>query len=338
MAKHREFDREVTVYVWRFLHIRHVGHAAVKLRGSTMAENAYVSWWPEDEDAKKGTPGYQQREFHSSYKQDMQTEISSRTQERLENETYQPRTRQEQLRDGTYQTRGQRRVTIDGEDVWGKDADEKIKLPGLGAAGVHFGLDLARMAEWWSLFKIYPHGKFKMVSKHSNCSGVAAAALKVGGAEQFAKAPGAIFSLDPNQIAKWARQIRAEIDARNEDAKRMAMFLAESGEYAPETITEVMSFADWTTLSNKNMGGLHLRSEKIKQIDRLLRQYHALVWGDRDANLQKIQVLRDLMAPIHHHLGHKPGSKRGDAVLKLGKQVLETLKLKTRQNFTTIWA
>src|SRR5262245_5057152 len=63
MAKHREFDREVTVYVWRFLHVRHVGHAAVKLRGLTTAENAYISWWPEDEEAKKGEFGYQKREL-----------------------------------------------------------------------------------------------------------------------------------------------------------------------------------------------------------------------------------------------------------------------------------
>src|SRR5262249_47971236 len=143
-----------------------------------------------------------------------------------------------------------------GLEFWGKDAEEKIKLPGLGAAGVHFGLDIARMAEWWNVFKIYPHGKFKLASKYSNCSGVAAAALKAGGAEQFVKAPGALFFLDPNQIAKWARQLREEIDARNEEAKRLAMFLVEGGENMPETITEVMSFNDWTTLSNQNMGGL----------------------------------------------------------------------------------
>jgi hypothetical protein len=319
MAKDREFDREVTVYVWRFRGVDHPGHAAVKLTGVPGRDKAYISWWP-------GGGGKQckgkRAGIHGNYHKDMTSEISPNVTSRL-GKDLQPR-------------RGQRQVVY-GYDAlherdlkrWGQEADEKIKLPGRGATGVEFGLDLVRMYEWWQVFQHCPHPRYKFASKHSNCSGVAAAALRVGGADQFASPPTALLFIDPSQVADWAWAVKDALAERNEAAKRLAVDLDTVGEVQLDPVEDLMTVPEWKQLSNRDMGGAFLRSPKVKDMDRLLQKYHTLAWNDEQGRARLI-VLGKLMDTIHHYLAHKPGSKRGDAVLALGKQVLNVSKEKAR--------
>jgi hypothetical protein len=270
-----------------------------ELNGRMVGDPGYISWWVEPTPVTTNT---------RSYKRDMHAEMA--------------RTTRTALSEGRFDARpGQREVTFMGEKKWAQDAHRKIKLPGLGAKGVTFGLDLLRMYEWWQVFQRCPHPRYKKVSTHHNCASVAAAALRVGGADQFVPAPGGLFYLSPNQIADWADRVSEEIARRNQVAVRLANDLLAGGEVEPVTVEEVMGVPQWTQLSNQNMRGLFLRSDRVKAIDRLLGQYHGSEWSEDTFNA-KMELLGQLLDTIHQYLAHKPGSKRGDAVLTLAKEVL----------------
>jgi hypothetical protein len=309
---------EVTVYVWSHRGPQHPGHAAVKLTGIPGADRAYISWWPADGAGLSNAFQSQGASAMGNYKEDMRNEMAPRTRERLEDGTFSPQVGA----DG----RGQRLMTWHFPDgspdyVWGQDADEKIKLPPLGRLRRPFGLDTVRMYDWWNVFQSCPHPRYQYASKSMNCAGVAAAALKVGGAEAFVAAPKAVLYLDPNQIAKWARQVRAEIDRRNEEAATIEDAVYHSGDPIPDADPnfDLMSYDEWKQLSSKNTGLLDIRSQKIRQIDGLIKDYHAYEWS---VGLPKFEVLGKIMDVIHQCVASDPTGKRGDALLTLGKQVI----------------
>ena len=82
MAQHREYYREVTVYVWRFQGLTHFGHAAVKITGvRTPREDdakAYISWWPKGSASIFGATLKQGASPNGNYREDMYAEISER--------------------------------------------------------------------------------------------------------------------------------------------------------------------------------------------------------------------------------------------------------------------
>lgn len=165
----------------------------------------------------------------------MYDETSPNTSMLLDSKTFTPRP-------------NQRRVWVEKangarEEEWGTDADDKIKLPGIGAAGVTFGLDLDWMAEWWAIFRAAPHPLYKYASKSKNCSGVAAAALRVGGGDRFATPPTALMYIDPNQIGRWAREIKKMLEKRNAAVDAIAHDLADAGNLPlpPDGVDDLMS-------------------------------------------------------------------------------------------------
>jgi hypothetical protein len=320
-TKHREFDTcEVTVYIWTYKNDSHPGHAAVKLVGVPGVEGkVYISWWPGRGASKSNAHVLGSASHGASYKTDMWWEMGMNTRLNLDNQVYPAREGQ------------QRRVPVNNnvyDQQYAQEAQLKIKIPGLGQPGLTYGLNVAKMYEWWQLFCAAPHPTYKFASKYKNCSGVAPAALRAGGADRFATPPTAMIYIDPNQVGKWANQVKAKIARMNANAGEVADQVVLAGENPQAPVTEVMIVADWTTLSNRDMRGATARSDKVKQMDRLLARYHALgAWNDQVA-LQKLALLGELLDTIHYYLGHKAGSKRGDAVITLGKQVLAVARAK----------
>ena len=317
MGKHRDFDREAVVYVWRYKGPNHPGHASVKLSGLPEVDGyrkSYISWWPARGVDGKGDFFTSQKSGRNwNYHRDMYNEMKPGTRRNLDKGTFQPRHGQRMVLQ--YET---------GSEEWGQEADEKIRIPGMGAAGVLFGLDLARIHRWWEIFRSCPHPEYKYSSRNSNCAGVAILALRAGGADRWAPAPKVAIYVDPNQVARWAHQIRETLDRHNEAAWEVNQALINDGRQIDESVREVMSYEEWLTKSSRDETRQRFRSERLRLIDQLLLEYHTESWSTTPD--VKLLLLGQIMDAINRFLRHKPTSKRGDAVLNLGEQVLSVAR------------
>src|SRR5262245_4603735 len=119
----RDYDREVTVYVWRFKNLSHFGHAAVKITGVRTLRNdderAYISWWPNGSAGVLNAGFAQGASTHTSYKDDMVCETSDRAQRMLQGRRWEMLDNQ--------------RMVSDDPRLYGTVADSVVKLPALGA-------------------------------------------------------------------------------------------------------------------------------------------------------------------------------------------------------------
>ncbi len=321
MAQHKEFDREVTVYVWRYQSAKHPGHAAMKIAGIPGEEQAYISWWPKD-GVGDNQFQHQRAQFHGGYKEDMEYEISDRTQQNLQTGRF------DRLRPNQRIVRKEN----NGTNVYGAKADEVIKLPVQGAQGCVAGLDGAKILAWWQIFKNCPHPNYKFASKNKNCSGVVAAALRVGGADQFSKSPSAMLFIDPNQIASWAKKVKKKLAKQNRAARDLAVQLGgEVVQQPTQPVQELMTGREWLELSNQNMKPGEKRSPKLQEIDRLLVSYYRYRNWEGVNSTSRLIVLGRLMDAIHTYLGLKSGGRRSDAIVKLGHQVLAVARYRYEQ-------
>jgi hypothetical protein len=334
MAQHREFAREITVYVWRFHSVFHCGHAAVKITGipglPQEFQKDYISWWPGKKGGLFNLFENQEADRQLSYKRDMKNEMSDNTRGRLERHEFLPRVvdgkptqRVVQVPDST---------TGELKNVWGQEADVKIKLPARGGNMVGnelqdmFGLDAVDMFNWWFTFRNCPHPKYKFASKHTNCAGVAALALMAGGAHTYADPPAPLMSMTPNQIERWALEIKDVLARWNQTAKALNQQVA-ANRWTDSNVEELFDVDEWKTLSNLIAGNPFFRSDKIRKIDDLLKKYHRLAWSAENA-VQKRKIMGDMMDVIHQYLAHKPQAKRRDAVVELGMRILRVVSLK----------
>ena len=214
-------------------------------------------------------------------------------------------------------------VGDDQEELLRQEADRVIKLPGrgrpTGAAAGRLRPDLNKIHAWWQVFKTCPHPTYQLASRTKSCAGVIAAALRVGGADQFAPPPSALLYLDPNQITRWARKVQDKLAKRNANAQAIHQEVMGVGEGDGAPVNEVMTVDEWMQLSGQNMGRSTARSERVQQIDAQLQAYHRYSWMTPPI---KLRILGGLMDMIHLYLGKKAGSKRGDAMIALGRQVL----------------
>ena len=165
------FYEEATVIVWRnvtklkFIPTGHFGHAAIMLRGQSLAlgngKYKYISWWPPEagkEDAFRQQDGIAESNYH----QDMVDEISERARTRLGNKEIQPRPHQ---------------LDITGDMGFGAASNAQVSIPGIGSPQdpQHaFGLCLKRMWSWWEWYQVN-NGKYQLASKKTKlcrrCSG-----------------------------------------------------------------------------------------------------------------------------------------------------------------------
>ena len=323
MAKH-EFAQEIVVRVWRdvkklgILPTGHFGHVSISLAGRQFGRKVYISWWPGEGAGKGDAFRRQAGAAVASHRMDMASEMSSSTREGLEDGTFTPR-------------RGQRQMTVYDEEsglsveTWGQEPDAKVRLPGLGASGVYWGLSMTRMARWWAMSMSWNY--YRLASKSNSCAGMAGQALAIGGGRAFASGPSALAYLAPHDIEKWSLGIRGALSTLNLGTAeiliqfRHAVSKGELGGSVSAPSCDLWSLDAWKQHSAVRRA---TRSSTIRGIDGALAKYHRHHW-DGDFQ-QKLKHLAEITRLLIKHRNEKPDSKRRLASLRLGKQVIDVLK------------
>lgn len=341
------------VYIWPYGGLGHFGHAAVRLKHPTLpGGKCYISWWPgsnrtatkSDRAVNKvtkvfnGPQIYQTQSQHGrDYFDDRMMELSDRSRQGLHDGTFQPRTGQREIDIGfqlgqdlvaegiPVQTVADPNGTGGFQDrLWVQDPI-KTTIPALGDPNVKVGLDVAKIYEWWVVFSSAPTNWYRLMSTKRNCAGVAALALRAGGATRFAKPPKAWFFMEPNHVQDWVNRINKALAKINNNANTVAQAGTNWGGILP--IDEIMTLDEWKTASSQGVSKLALRSAATKKIDSEMKVYWGLGWGDDTNDMYdvKIQKLCDLLDACHEYLATRGGHKRTDAVVTLGQQVLATM-------------
>jgi hypothetical protein len=200
---------------------------------------------------------------------------------------------------------------------------EKVRIPMQGSPGAPWGLDGARMFRWWEVFSHSPKNRYRLLSTTQNCAGIIARALQAGGAELFAPMPKPTGFMHPNHVHEWAKQVCRVVQPCN---KMFAVGYQLPALSAPiNRNTGAFTAAQWKKESRQGFG--HKRSQYLQRIDQLLDKYATFggTWTAADYD-QRIAVLGQIMAQINKHLVHNPHSSRTDPVLKLGEQILDTVR------------
>jgi len=344
----------VRVYIWPYGGLGHFGHAAVRLKhGSLPGGKCYISWWPggggldNSYNTKKNKVAnpvlgkldkpmiYQTlAQDRREYVHDRVGELSERARQGLSDGTFQPKTGQREIDVGFQmgQDLMQEGVPVRsvydpvaktwGEKVWVQDP-VKTAIPALGEPNVKVGLDVAKIFTWWQVFSQVQKNWYRLMSTKRNCAGVAALALRAGGAAKFAKPPTAFFFMEPNHVQDWVNRINTKLAKLNASAKTVVQA---ASSYVDLKNTEIMTAAEWKTASNVGVSKLAIRSSATKKIDQLMQQYWALGWGaDSVSHQAKIAILSDIMDACHEYLVTRAGNKRSDAVVTLGDQALAAI-------------
>lgn len=91
---------------------------------------------------------------------------------------------------------------------------------------------------------------------------------------------------------------------------------------------DLMSYDDWVRLSYVKASwstGLATRNEQIAKIDKMLIKYHAIRWNETLERVnKKAGYILEMMKFVRQHMTKKADSRRGDAVLKFGHQLMRT--------------
>lgn len=360
-------EEKVTVCIWPYGGLSHFGHVGIKLKSAAVpGDKCYISWWPgayaeskfnkRVEKVEKIIPSKvpvpydaraQQERLHIH---DLISEMSDRTRTGLDDGTYQPRTGQAQIDVGFAMGR---KLMTDGFPIkeeyvtdnvgnitgvqylaWVQKPD-KYEIPCLGQAGKAFGLNATAIWKWWQVFSAAPTNWYKLMSKNQNCAGVAALALRAGGAGAFAKPPKAMLFMDPNQVRDWVIKVKNRIDAMN--LKENATHAGYTPAFTTsDTAMEIMTLNEWKTKSAEGVSKLALRSSQIKKIDDQMAKYWKITWPPGgDEFEEKKDMLVDLMDLIHVYLAERAGHKREPAVLLLGEQALAVWTNRINPNPTT---
>jgi hypothetical protein len=199
---------------------------------------------------------------------------------------------------------------------------EKVRIPMQGTPGAQWGLDGARMFRWWEVFSRSPKHRYRLLSTTQNCAGVIARVLQAGGAELFAPMPKPKGYLHPNHVHSWAKQVCKVVLQLN----KPPLSIHVPPISAPiNRNTLLFSLAAWKKASSQGVG--HTRSQYLQQIDKLMEKYELFGWAWTADNYEaRIAVLGQIMDQINKVLVHNPHSSRTDAVLKLGEQILDTIR------------
>ena len=90
-------------------------------------------------------------------------------------------------------------------------------------------------------------------------------------------------------------------------------------------VTHLMTAQQWNELSNKDVSNSFIRSERIRKLDKLvaLNQKSA-----RNVTLT-VRVLAEMMDLIVDYMQQRGDTMRSNAVMALGKQVIEVVKGKS---------
>lgn len=346
-------EEKLTVCIWPYGGITHFGHVGLKLKSHVISEGeCYISWWPGDrvdnkhnrnaEKVQNKAPAGITIPYHALADRnremvaDQVMELSDRSRQGLHDGTFTPRTGQEQIDVGFewgklmmkhgMPVKKETYLAADGSFktrylAWVQQP-QKIRLPCMGQPGVLVGINVPAMFRWWRVFSAAPTNWYKLMSQNQNCAGVAALALRAGGAAAFAKPPSAVFYMDPNQVRDWCNKVLKRINELNQGITKT--YTAPS--VAWNDVDEIMTLAEWKKESEKGVSVLATRSGATKKIDEAMKQYWALPWGTGDAFDAKTQKLTEILDATHVYLAERAGHKREAVVVKLGEQVLSVIE------------
>lgn len=346
------YSEEAVVRIWRnvktlkVMPTSHFGHAAVTVRGPLAGAGAYISFWPGDGAGMNKTAFKAQAgSTTDGYDEDKTNEMNKMTGVRLEvgwrkqHGIPYPAEWDElllELGKGPINTPrpGQKRtgieIDIDGFPLplWSQSAENKINIPGLGAANIAFGLSTRRMVAWWNTTKAnLPN--YKALSK-INCAGIAIQGLVAGGADAYASPPTIAIYAEPVQVEAYANAVvnklmRLESDVIDLDASVRNYVMAHT--LTPTPTNELVGGQLWplnTWLNKSKLGGFTIRSGTIRDIDNAVETYHA---GDWAGNFNKrLKGLANAVSAVAAHRREKPDSARSEALVRLAAQLVAIVR------------
>jgi hypothetical protein len=198
-----------------------------------------------------------------------------------------------------------------------------------------WGLSITPIERWWHELLALPPGDPKRIysklgtvedfdkGKGTNCCGMTALALGIGGLSAFAKPPSNIIYQGSRTLIAWVETAVEKINTLNTQRN----FIRSAPEYKNATAWEAMpTLATWVSESKVMIGA---RKEQIAQIDTILRagvvgvaaqpdRLVSILGAEENSVLEKYARLYEL---CFNHLASKPKSDRRKAVLKLAKTV-----------------
>jgi hypothetical protein len=283
--------------------------------------HGYISWFPSGagvgskSDMKRGMEGEQ-----NTFWEDMDCEISARSQENLADGTYKPQPGQIQ----SGKTYGRKDAS---KDEWVKEPDLVVSVPALGAANRYWGVNCSRMWTWFEDYRDQDFAEYRMISSTRSCAGIAMRALANGGGDAFSKQPNSHFYVLPNEVADYAVKLRAAIvDLNAKSARfefRQLVPWKQKLTYSVEALkkTELWTAAEWRR-SRENKGHTWF------SVGDHLEKYH-----NTDACVDWVKKYRTLVK-IFNYLLSQVGddyylvrtSHRNDALLVLGAQCLNIVR------------
>lgn len=342
------YSEEATIRIWRNVKnfgkipTRNFGHAALTLKGDRIGRcdgnwKEHISFWPDADTTKSNSLEKQASSWSLNSQNDAKLEMNLLTAIRLEvgyciaNEIEYPALYDKILksynkmpldtpRDGQVR---QKRESNEEDDwimpVWSQSAEEKIRLPGIGAFQRVWGLSLPKMQAWWASHK--KSTPYYQAFGRKNCAGIVLKALKEGGSEAFVPCPNITFYAEPRQVEDYAKRVLAEIEhietltkEFNDKQGRDKLPMRRPGD-------ELFSTEQWKRASA--LGSLQVRSTTIRQIDNALAKYHATSPAQfRERYAALVQIFLGVLK----HRQEKQDSARSEAVLRLGGQVLDLMR------------
>lgn len=202
---------------------------------------------------------------------------------------------------------------------------------------VLWGLSIRRIEDWWDELLRLPLSDPKRIysklgtmedfdkGKGTNCCGMTALALGIGGLSAFATPPSNIIYQGSRTLIEWVEKAVKKIDTLNEQRK----LIRSSAEYTDPNLKAWSRVPDLETWKKASWVMVGSRKDQIAKIDTILKagvppvpqrrsSYASVLGSEQNPVLETYARLYEL---CFNHLASKPKSDRREAVLKLAKTV-----------------
>ena len=200
-----------------------------------------------------------------------------------------------------------------------------------------WGLSIKPIEKWWHELLSLPPGDPKRIysklgtmedfdkGKGTNCCGMTALALGIGGLSAFATPPSNIIYQGSRTLIDWVEKAVKKIDTLNEQRK----LIRSSAEYTNPNLKAWSRVPDLETWKKASWVMVGSRKDQIAKIDTILKagvppvpqqrsSLASVLGSEQNPVLETYARLYEL---CFNHLASKPKSDRREAVLKLAKTV-----------------
>ncbi|MEI8021085.1 MAG: hypothetical protein WCH39_22960 [Schlesneria sp.] len=127
---------------------------------------------------------------------------------------------------------------------------------------------------------------------------------------------------DPFTLEQWIMNLLARIDDLNRKNTELKTMIERNINVRNRpAANHLMTSDEWKELSNKDMGGSIIRSDRIRKLDKLVAMNQK---SARNVTLT-VRVLAEMMDIITDYMAQRGDSMRSNAVMALGKQVIEVV-------------